>query len=63
MKKPGWGKEANLREIEGGITAPRGFEAAGVHCGIKKMDPDLALIYSSHSAVACGLFTSNKVKG
>ena len=62
MKKPGWGKEANLREIEGGITAPRGFEAAGVHCGIKKMDPDLALIYSSHPAVACGMFTSNKVK-
>ena len=52
-----------MRKIEGGITAPRGFEAAGVHCGIKKMDPDLALIYSSHSAVACGMFTSNKVKG
>jgi glutamate N-acetyltransferase/amino-acid N-acetyltransferase len=52
-----------LRKIEGGITAPRGFEAAGVHCGIKKRGPDLALIYSSHSAVACGMFTSNKVKG
>ena len=63
MKKPGFCKEENLRKIEGGITAPRGFEAAGVHCGIKKMDPDLALIYSSHSAVACGMFTSNKVKG
>jgi len=52
-----------LRKIEGGITAPRGFEAAGVHCGIKKKDPDLALIYSCRPAVACGMFTSNKVKG
>jgi len=51
-----------LREIEGGITAPRGFEAAGVHCGIKKAHPDLALVYSSSPAVACGMFTTNKVK-
>ncbi len=51
-----------LRRITGGITAPRGFEAAGVPCGIKKTAPDLALIYSRVPAVACGMFTTNKVK-
>jgi glutamate N-acetyltransferase/amino-acid N-acetyltransferase len=62
MKKRDCSKEANLREIHGGITAPRGFEAAGVYCGIKKMHLDLALIYSRAPAVACGMFTTNKVK-
>jgi len=51
-----------MREIEGGITAPEGFKAAGVHCGIKKNRPDLALIYSEVPAVAYGMFTTNKVK-
>jgi len=49
-------------EIEGGVTAPRGFQASGVHCGIKKNSPDLALIYSQFPAVAAGVFTTNKVK-
>lgn len=49
-------------EIEGGITSPLGFKAAGVHCGIKKNSPDLALILSEVPAVAAGMFTTNKVK-
>lgn len=51
-----------MKEIKGGITAPKGFEAAGVHCGIKKNKPDLAMIHSDVSAVAWAMFTSNKVK-
>ncbi len=51
-----------MKEVEGGITAPKGFKAAGVHCGIKKKEPDLALIYSEVPAVSFGMFTSNKVK-
>ena len=51
-----------MKEIPGGITAPKGFKAAGVHCGIKKNKPDLALIYSDIPAVAWAMFTSNKVK-
>jgi glutamate N-acetyltransferase/amino-acid N-acetyltransferase len=51
-----------LKEVEGGITAPKGFKAAGVHCGIKKTEPDLALIYSEVPAVSFGMFTSNRVK-
>lgn len=48
--------------IEGGVTAAKGFAAAGVHCGIKKSKPDLALVYSRTKAAAAGVFTQNKVK-
>lgn len=47
---------------EGGVTAPKGFLAAGVHCGIKKYKKDLAVIYSEVLATAAGVFTTNKVK-
>ncbi|MCX7826535.1 MAG: bifunctional glutamate N-acetyltransferase/amino-acid acetyltransferase ArgJ, partial [Verrucomicrobiae bacterium] len=49
----------------GGITSPKGFRAAGVHCGIKqgKNQPlDLALIVSMMPAHAAAVFTSNLVK-
>ena len=51
-----------MKEIEGGITAPCGFKASGVHCGIKRNSPDLALIFSKFEAIAAGMFTINKVK-
>jgi len=51
-----------MKETPGGITAPKGFKAAGVHCGIKKNKPDLAMIHSDVPAVAWAMFTSNKVK-
>lgn len=45
-----------------GITAPLGFRAAGVHCGIKKPDLlDLALCVSDVSGPIAGLFTKNRV--
>ena len=55
----------NYKYIEGGVTAPSGFLASGIHCGLKKsvLKKDLALIYSEVPAVACGMFTNNKVKG
>ena len=28
----------------GDVTSPAGFRAAGVHCGLKKSNPDLALV-------------------
>lgn len=50
--------------IAGGITAPKGFKAAGVAAGIKKKsgNKDLAIIYSEQMASAAGVFTTNKVK-
>jgi len=51
--------------IKGGITAPRGFLAAAIHCGIKESNTsrdDIALILSQTPAIAAGVFTTNKVK-
>ncbi len=51
-----------MKVIEGGITAVKGFQASAVNCGIKKIKPDLALIYSEVPAIACGMFTQNKIQ-
>ena len=54
--------EYNYKEIWGGVTAPKGYLAAGIHCGIKKQKLDLAVIYSTTPAAGAGVFTTNKVK-
>jgi len=44
------------------ITAPRGFLAAGQHCGIKETGkPDLGLISCPAGATAAAVFTTNKI--
>ena len=50
---------------EGGVTAAKGFQAAGVHCGIRKnrTKKDLALIVSDREAAAAAVYTRNLVKG
>ncbi|MGE0464687.1 MAG: bifunctional glutamate N-acetyltransferase/amino-acid acetyltransferase ArgJ [Vicinamibacterales bacterium] len=49
-----------IDRIDGGVTAPQGFRAAGLHCGIKATGrPDLALVVSDLAASAAGLFTLN----
>jgi glutamate N-acetyltransferase/amino-acid N-acetyltransferase len=50
-----------LKSIKGGVTAPRGFVAGGVACGIKKSgQEDLAMILSQAPARAAAVFTKNK---
>ncbi|MBE7055107.1 MAG: bifunctional ornithine acetyltransferase/N-acetylglutamate synthase [Ruminococcaceae bacterium] len=51
--------------IKGGICAPQGFTANGVHCGIRKnrTKRDVALIMSSEKAAAAATYTTNLVKG
>jgi glutamate N-acetyltransferase/amino-acid N-acetyltransferase len=45
------------------VTAPRGFRAAGVACGIKASGaPDLALIAADEPAAAAGVFTTNRAQ-
>jgi glutamate N-acetyltransferase/amino-acid N-acetyltransferase len=51
-----------LALVPGDPTSPKGFRAAGVHCGIKREKPDLALLVSEVPASAAGVFTTNKVK-
>ncbi len=55
-----------VRTIVGGVTAPRGFKAAGISCGIKKAKPgghaplDLALIAANAPVSTAAVFTTNK---
>ena len=52
-----------MKKIAGGVTAPLGFKANGVFCGIKKSKKkDLALIASDRPCLAAGAFTSNKIQ-
>jgi glutamate N-acetyltransferase/amino-acid N-acetyltransferase len=48
--------------IAGGITAAKGFQAAGIIAGLKPSGlPDLTLIFSTVEAIAAGVFTTNQV--
>lgn len=51
--------------ISGGVCAPAGYRAAGIHCGVRKSRTkrDLALIYSERPASAAAVYTQNLVKG
>jgi glutamate N-acetyltransferase/amino-acid N-acetyltransferase len=56
-------KNGDWEVLPGGVTAPRGFRAAGVIAQVRKKGRrDLALIYSEVPAVAAGVFTRNQVK-
>ncbi|MDR7486512.1 MAG: bifunctional glutamate N-acetyltransferase/amino-acid acetyltransferase ArgJ [Armatimonadota bacterium] len=48
--------------VEGTVTTPRGYRAAGIRCGIKPAGSDLALIVSDRPAAAAGTFTTNRVR-
>ena len=51
-----------MKDLHGGVTAPLGFLAAGVHAGIKKPGiPDLALIVSAEPGPIAGVFTNNRM--
>ncbi len=51
-----------MREVEGGVTAAKGYQAAGIFAGIKKDKKDMAMIYSKTPCHAAGTFTTNLVK-
>ncbi|WP_315786136.1 bifunctional ornithine acetyltransferase/N-acetylglutamate synthase [Fischerella sp. JS2] len=54
---------ADWHEITGGVTAPRGYRAAGIKAGLKPSGlPDLALIVSDVEAIAAGVFTTSQVR-
>ena len=65
-----------MKVITGGVTAPRGFRAGGVHCGVKgggvcaapggtpgqTPKGDLAMILSERECTAGAVYTRNRVK-
>ena len=55
----------SIQFVEGGVCAPAGFTAGGVHCGIRKnrKKRDLALIFAEKTCSAAAVYTQNLVKG
>ena len=55
----------DIKIINGGVCAAKGFKASGVHCGIRKnkTKKDLGLICSDVVANAAAVYTTNLVKG
>ena len=55
----------NIKFIDGGITAPFGFRAGGIHCGIRRNASklDLMMILSNADCAASAVYTRNTVKG
>ena len=54
---------ADWQMVSGGITAPKGFMAAGISAGLKSTGAkDLALIVSQTEAIAAGVFTTSQVR-
>ena len=52
-----------MERIKGGVTAAKGFQAAGVEANVKyKNRKDMAMIVSGVPCRAAGVFTSNVVK-
>lgn len=54
-----------IKYIDNGVTAPKGFKANGIHCGIRrnKSKKDLALIFCEKVCTAAGVYTQNLVCG
>ena len=52
-----------MKIINGGVCAAKGFQANGVHCGIRYAKKDVALIVSEVPAAAAAVYTTNLVKG
>lgn len=54
-----------IQHISGGVCAAKGFQAGGIHCGIRKNKTkrDISMILSEVPASAAAVYTSNLVKG
>ena len=54
----------SVKVIEGSITSPKGFQAAGLRAGIKpgKTNKDMALLVSTVPCALAGVFTRNLAK-
>lgn len=54
-----------MEHIHGGVCAAKGFQAGGIHCGIRKnrSKRDLSMIFSEVPASAAAVYTQNLVKG
>jgi glutamate N-acetyltransferase / amino-acid N-acetyltransferase len=56
------GRRAGIEGDGVSVTAPRGFAASGVHCGLRRSRPDVAIVRSLVPATGAGMFTVNRVQ-
>ncbi len=54
-------KNFDFSPSRGTVTSPRGFQASGVYCGLKRKNKDICLLLSDVPATVAGMFTTNKV--
>ncbi|MDR2514848.1 MAG: bifunctional glutamate N-acetyltransferase/amino-acid acetyltransferase ArgJ [Christensenellaceae bacterium] len=54
-----------FKRVEGGVCAPKGFMAAGLHCGVRRSQAkkDIALILAEAPCAAAAVYTQNKAFG
>ena len=54
-----------VKNVTGGVCAPKGFTAAGMHCGVRKnrSKKDIAMIFCDTECTAAAVYTQNKVYG
>jgi glutamate N-acetyltransferase/amino-acid N-acetyltransferase len=66
MSNAAAGSEIKILAVEGGVTAPAGFKAAGVYAGIKPLSHawplDVMLLAADGIASAAAVFTTNKTQ-
>lgn len=48
-----------ITKIKGGVSSPKGFEAKGVHCGLRYSKKDLGAIISETPAVSAAVYTQS----
>lgn len=55
----------DIKFTDGGVTAPKGFTANGIHCGIRKSKDkkDIALIFCEKECDTAAVYTQNLVCG
>lgn len=55
--------QATFDVIQGGVTAAKGFAAAGAHVGLRRKRKDLALLVSQEPCHFAAVFTTSTAKG
>lgn len=56
---------SSIKNIQGGVVAPKGFKATGLEVGIKEGHSgkkDMAMVFATVPCKAAGTFTTNRVK-
>ena len=54
-------KNFDFSPSRGTVTSPKGFQASGIYCGLKRKNKDICLLLSDKPATVAAMFTTNKV--